>query len=105
MIRTINSSPEPEVLRPHYTYQFIHQDMLFKAYDEIGRGLCRLRTEIVVKYAAMKKDKSKYVYYHELIQNLERQFSRMVVEGLKHGSVEIIKAASVYVNETERKVA
>ena len=102
MIRTFNSAPE-EVLHPHYVYQFIHHDLLFKTYDEIGKGLCRLRTEIIVKYEMMKKDKSRYIYYVELIQNLERQFSRMVVEGLKNGSVSIIKAATV--NVQERKVA
>lgn len=102
MIRTFNYEP---VLREHFVYSFIHHDMLFRAYDEIGKGICRLRTEIEVKYGAMRKDRSRYVYYVELIQNLERQFSRMVVEGLKNGSVEIIKAAAVYVNETERKAA
>ena len=104
MIRSFNEVPET---RPHFVYQFLHHDMLFKAYDEIGRGLCRLRTEIGTKYAEMRQDKSRYVYYLELIQNLERQFSRMVIEGRHNGSVEIIKAASVYVDETrkERKVA
>ena len=102
MIRTFNLAPAG-VLRSHYMYQFVHQDMLCKAYDEIGKGLCQLRTEILVKYEAMQKDQSRYVYYRELIQNLEKQFSRMVIEGLHNGSVEIIKAAAVQVEE--RKVA
>ena len=107
MIRTINDVPADNVLKPHFMYQFIHHDMLFRAYDETGRGLSRLREEIGIKYGRMKEDKSRYVYYLELIQNLERQFSRMVLEGRHNGSVEIIRAATVYVNETrkERKVA
>ena len=93
--------------QPHFIYAFTHHDMLFNAYDEIGKGLCRLRTEINIKYAVMRKDQSRYVYYVELIQNLERQFSRMVIEGLHNGSVKIIKSAYICADEIrkERKVA
>ena len=95
MIRTLDVDSE----KIHFMYQFAHQDMLFRAYDEIGRCLYRLRKEIIVKYTAMRKDKTRCVYYVELIQNLERQFSRMVVEGLNGGSIEIIKTAEVTVKE------
>ena len=101
MIRTINNTPG----RDHYVYQFAHQDMLLKAYDEIAHNLKRLRLEIHLKYKAMAEDKMKYVYYKELIPNLERQFCSMVLEGIKGGSIIIIAAGSQYADYVERKVA
>ena len=96
MIRTFNSSPAG---KEHTSYEFIHHDMLLRAYDDLGRNLDRLRLEIKVKYADMKQDKTRCIYYVELIQNLERQFARMVVEGLNGGAIEIIKTAEVTVEE------
>lgn len=86
-------------MKEHYVYEFYHHHVLLKAYDEIGRNLSRLRLEIRTKYAAMAEDATKYVYYRELIPNLERQFCTMVVEGIKGGSIIIIAA------QAERKVA
>lgn len=106
MIRTFKYVPAGnQTLKSHFVYSFIHHDMLVNAYDEVGRRLYILRKDIGVKYDIIKKDRSQYVYYMELIQSLEKQFARTVAEGLHNGSVEIIKAASVYVDETERKVA
>ena len=85
--------------KEHVSYEFIHHDLLLKAYDDLGRCLKRLRLEIQVKYTAMHEDKTRCVYYVELIQNLERQFARMVVEGLNGGAIEIIKTAEVTVEE------
>lgn len=99
MIRSFNHPSAADDLRPHFTYRFIHQDMLLCAYDEIGRSLERLRREIDIKYAAMLDDKTRRVYYVDLIQNLERQFSRMIVEGLNGGSVTILQTAAVTVEE------
>lgn len=98
MIRTLKNEPAG---KEHTSYEFIHHDMLLRAWDELGKGLDRLRLEIQVKYTAMRKDKTKRVYYVELIQNLERHFARMVVEGLNGGSIEIIKTAEVTVEERE----
>lgn len=100
MIRSFNNEPG----REHYIYVFCHQDMMYRAYDEIARNLERLRLEIRIKYKAMVEDKTKYKYYRELIPNLERQFCTMLVEGVKGGSIIIIPAATKYVDEL-RKVA
>ena len=95
MIYSIVDGP----MKEHYVYEFYHQNMLLKAYDEIGRNLKRLRLEIRYKYKAMAEDKTKYAYYRELIPNLERQFCTMVLEGIKGGSIIIIAA------KAERKAA
>ena len=88
--------------KSHYTYSFTHQDILLHAYDDLGRTLERLRREIQHKYSLMLYDAQKYVFYKELIPNLERQFCNMVIEGLKAGSIKIV---AVGLNGRERKVA
>ena len=97
MIRTLYLPKE------HFVYSFMHHGLYFKAYDEIGRSLKKLREVIALKYEAARHDKRRHVYYTALIPNLERQFATMVSEGVLDGSVIIVEAASMYSNE--RKVA
>ena len=79
------------VCKEHYVYEFVHYDLLFRAYDEIGRGLERLRKEIALKYTAAGHDKRRHVYYSHLIPNLERQFATMVSEGVLAGSIVVVE--------------
>jgi len=88
--------------KSHYVYSFTHQDILLYAYDDLGRALERLRREIRHKYSLMLHDAKQYVFYKELIPNLERQFCNMVIEGLKAGSIKIVAVGR---NGRERKVA
>ena len=93
MIRTLHIPKE------HFVYSFVHQGISFRAYDEIGRSLKRLREEIALKYKAARTDLRRHVYYSSLIPNLERQFATMVSEGVLGGSVVIVEI------KEERKVA
>ena len=80
------------VCKEHYVYEFCHHNLLFRAYDEIGRGLERLHREIAFKYSAARTDRRRHVYYSNLIPNLERQFAVMVSEGVLAGFIVIIEA-------------
>ena len=90
------------VAKEHEVYEFVHHDFLLVAYDELGRALKRLRSEIQTKVLASTVDKKRYTYYRLLIPNLECQFARMVDEGLACGSIKIINASDI---GEERKVA
>ena len=90
MIRTINCPPADEVSNGHFVYPFTHQDMDFKAYDEVGKALKCLRERIVTLYNAAKHDERRHVYYSDLIPNLERQFATMVSEGVLGGAIVIV---------------
>ena len=93
MIRTLYIPKE------HFVYPFVHQGISFRAYDEIGRSLKRLREEIAFKYEAARTDLRRHTYYSSLIPNLEHQFATMVAEGVLAGSVVIVEI------KEERKVA
>ena len=85
--------------KEHFVYSFVHHGIMFKAYDEIGRSLKRLREEIALKYRAARTDLRRHVYYSSLIPNLERQFATMVSEGVLAGSVVVVEVVE------ERKAA
>ena len=77
---------------PGPTYAFLHHDDIYRAYGELGIRLSVLREDIRKKRSAMLKDKTKYMYYKMLLENLCCQFDTWVTEGLKAGSIEIITA-------------